>query len=122
MLEKVARWFNLFRLASPALEQRFHIFTDEASVCILQDKTEQTIFYSDILKIALINTDQGPFTTDVFWLIETASSKVIIPQGSAGEDPMLKQFQKIFNFNNQAVIDSASCAGNRTFVCWQKEV
>ena len=80
----------------------------------------ETINWTEIQEIKLVNTNEGPFLPDV-WLILTGNNKgCSIPQGSDGWDKVYDIISKYEGFNFESVIESASCAENKTFELWKK--
>ncbi len=80
-----------------------------------------SVKWDDIQRIVIRTTDLGPFDADVFFVIEAAGLRFVIPQDAAGTDELLERLQRLPGFDNQAVIDSMVSTGNKDFLCWQRE-
>ena len=75
---------------------------------------------SDVRRVLIRTTDQGPFDDDVFFVVETAGKNYVIPQAAPGASQLLEHFQQLPGFNNEAVIDSMGCTDNKEFLCWER--
>lgn len=80
-----------------------------------------SVALNEVRRILIRTTDQGPFDDDVFFIVETSGKNFVIPQAAAGASQLLKHFQQLLGFNNEAVINSMGCTDNKEFVCWERE-
>ena len=74
----------------------------------------------DLQEVIVQTTADGPFQTDVFWLLVGNESGCVVPTGSIGEDKLLKRLQELPDFDNQAVIDAMGNTDEKRFLCWRK--
>jgi hypothetical protein len=115
-------WFKRgSRKAAESPESAFRVTFDEKEIlCTRPDGESERVEWSDLKGVVLRNTDDGPFAPDVFWLLLGENGGCVVPQGATGSDLLLERLQKLPDFDNQAVIASATCADNQDFLCWEK--
>ena len=80
----------------------------------------ESVGWEDLKEVAIVTTDEGPFATDVMWLLVGDQSGCVVPQGATGEEELMGRLQGLPGFNNEAVIEAMSSTSNRKFVCWEK--
>lgn len=83
-------------------------------------RSTASVNMSEVRRVLIRTTDQGPFDDDVFFIVETAAKTFVIPQAALGASQLLERFQQLPGFNNEAVIDSMGCTDNKEFVCWER--
>lgn len=121
--EERVNLFGIFRKKKTVipLEQRYRVtFNDRKVECTLPDGGKESVEWTDLKAILLENTDEGPFLPDVFWILVGEKGGCLFPQGAIGEMELLAEIQKLPGFDNNAVIESATCTDNRKFLCWTK--
>ena len=77
--------------------------------------------WQDLNSVEIVTTDKGPFLPDVFWVLNGARAKCVIPQGATGETELLNRLQKLPGFRNDALIEAMQSIDNATFLCWQRD-
>lgn len=85
------------------------------------DGNESDCIISEIEKVIIETTDQGPFYPDVWWKIFTDEKVLIFPEGATGELEFFTEIQKLPEFNNEELAKSMSSTSNNLFVCWSKK-
>lgn len=80
----------------------------------------ERVDWADLRAVLLETTDQGPFLTDVFWILVGDQGGCVIPQGIPGEDALLTRLQMLDGFDNDAVIQAMASTSNQRFLCWQR--
>ena len=83
-------------------------------------KTEQ-VLWENIQQIKLINTDQGPWSRDVWLALLGNEDGCLIPQGAKGYNEVYDIVSKYEGFNFDNVIKSMACACNNEFDLWTKK-
>jgi hypothetical protein len=94
-------------------------FDDHEIKLIMPDGHAYIIPWSELRRVALETTNEGPFMDDVFWILSTKKHSLLVPQGARGEKELLGRLQQLPNFDNEAVISAMGCAENKLFLCWQ---
>jgi hypothetical protein len=94
--------------------------SDTQVSCARPSGLVETVGWDDLKEVAIVTTDEGPFATDVMWLLVGEESGCVVPQGATGEDELLGRLQSLPGFNNEAVIEAMGSTSNRKFVCWEK--
>ena len=83
-------------------------------------KTEQVV-WEHIIQIKLINTDQGPWSPDVWLALLGDEDGCLIPQGAKGFDEVYEIVSKYEGFNFENFIKAMSCTDNAEFELWTKK-
>lgn len=86
-----------------------------------QRPTEK-IEWEAILEIRMINTDQGPWLPDVWLGLFGRNTKCLIPHGAKGYDEIFEIVLKYNGFDFEAYFNSMTCADNKQFILWQKNL
>ncbi len=79
--------------------------------------------WSNIDKIAIITTDEGPFAEDFHWLLfQSDGHGCAVPGGLAQEHRLLDALQARYGeaFDNERVIEASGCTDNASFLCWER--
>lgn len=87
-------------------------------ICYRPDGSSERVAWSDLRKVEIITTDEGPFLPDVFWVLHGDKNHFTIPQGATGDDLLLERLQELPGFNNEVFITSMGSTSNARFVCW----
>jgi hypothetical protein len=102
-------------------ECRFIVRLSESEVvCERPDGKVERVEWSDLQKVEVVTTSEGPFVPDVFWMLHGTNGGCAVPQGATGEKELLARLQALPGFNNGAVIDAMVCASDRRFLCWER--
>jgi len=134
------RWARIFRRilnqpldrqkrGAPSVPVRKHLepecqfivrLSDQEVVCERPDGKVERISWSELQKVEIVTTSEGPMVADVFWVLHGLNRGCAIPQGATGEKELLERLQKLPNFDNGAVIEAMGCTSDRRFLCWEK--
>jgi len=79
------------------------------------------VAWNELVKVAIQTTNEGPFQSDVFWLLDTKENSLRIPQEIQGGEEFLHHLQKLPNFDNKLFISAMGSTENNLFVCWEKK-
>ena len=102
-------------------ESRFIIrLSDSEVVCERPDGSVERVGWSELQKVEVVTTGDGPFAPDVFWVLHGTSGGCAVPQGATGDKELLERLQALPGFDNQAFIEAMSSASDRSFLCWQR--
>ncbi len=114
------RWWQRRRISSaPLFESSFRVECDSREIiCYQADASSERISWSDLQKVEIFTTDEGPFVPDVFWILHGSQHRCTIPQGATGDDLLLERLQELPGFDKEAFITSMSSPSNARFVCW----
>jgi hypothetical protein len=117
---KIFRIFKRKESRNP--EDDFNVTVSDRSVRV-QHPVAGTceIRWSEIRQIKLINTDQGPWTPDIWLALIGNDLNCVIPHGAKGFDEVVERISKYGGFDNHAFGMSMCCAENAEFVLWTKE-
>jgi len=94
--------------------------SDQEVVCERPDGKVERVSWSELQKVEIVTTSEGPMVADVFWVLHGLNRGCAIPQGATGEKELLERLQKLPNFDNGAVIEAMGCTSDRRFLCWEK--
>jgi hypothetical protein len=103
----------------PLPESMWIVDYDAAGVsCARPGAETQRVAWSELQRVEIITTDEGPWAADVIWVLHGASSGCVIPQGATGHKRLLERLQELPGFDNEAVIRAMASTSNDTFVAW----
>ncbi len=94
---------------------------DSGVVFVRSSRVREAVPWTDIVRIVIRTTDQGPFDDDVFLVVETCTTSFWIAQSGPDAGALLQWFQQWDGFRNEPVIEAMSCCENAEFVCWERE-
>jgi hypothetical protein len=86
--------------------------------CTWPSGERRSVAWRHLRSVRIRTTDAGPFTADVFWVLEGGDSFCVVPQGARGEDRLLARLQELPGFDSEAVIAAMSSTDNAEFTCW----
>ena len=75
---------------------------------------------SDLIKISILTSDQGPALDDVALALFFGSSIVFVPSEHKSYRNLYVKISKNFKVDYQKVIDAMSCTDNAEFILWSK--
>ena len=94
--------------------------SDSGVQCRRPDQTVESVTWDDLQCVEIVNTDEGPFVADVFWVLHGSNSGCAIPQGATGERELLDRLQRLPGFDNGALINAMGVTTNQRSVCWRR--
>jgi hypothetical protein len=74
----------------------------------------------DLNTVVIETTNAGPYAADVFWYLVGEQTGCVVPLGATGEDEMVKRFQALPGFDNEAFSEAMTSTSNRKFIVWQR--
>jgi hypothetical protein len=97
------------------------LVVDERGIrCVRRSGVREMVLWEQIHRVSMRTTDKGPFDDDVFFVLETATGILVVPQEAKGSDELLCHLQQLPDFDNHAVIEAMAFTENREFLCWQR--
>jgi hypothetical protein len=110
--------------ASPAPlqpESQFIVRLSDAEViCQRPDGRTERVAWDDLQRVEILNTPDGPFLPDVFWVLNGTDSGCVIPWGATGERDLLERLQRLPRFDSEAVVKSAARTDDAVTLCWER--
>ena len=94
--------------------------SDTGVVCKRPDKKVESVTWDDLQSVEIINTDAGPYSPDVFWLLDGTNGGCAIPQGATGEKELLDKLHALPGFDNGAMIAAMTTFTNKRTTCWRR--
>lgn len=87
------------------------------------DAPNEAVAWGDLVKVEIVTTDGGPWSEDLFFLLEGADGKgVAISGGLAQECGLIAALQqRLPGLDNDAIIKSASSVENARFLVWRRD-
>ena len=84
-------------------------------------KSQYCYSISDIIKIAILTTDKGPFFDDVALAVSFDESVFVIPsEHSLYEEFLFDEISKKITIDYQSVMDASTCTDNAEFIIYHK--
>ena len=103
-------------------ESRFVVrLSDSEIVCERPDGEVERVGWTELKKVEVVTTGDGPFTPDVFWVLHGTDGGCAVPQGATGDSQLLERLQELPGFDNGALIKAMSSTSDRRFLCWQRK-
>ncbi|MFK8112159.1 MAG: hypothetical protein AB8B91_08140 [Rubripirellula sp.] len=107
--------------AEPSLTCRLTTIDEAAFTCTRSDQTLASIHWTDLKRVLIVTTDEGPFLEDVFFVLDAGEHSFVIPQSDPLSGVLLERLQELPGFDNEAVVQSMGSVSNDRFVCWESE-
>ena len=87
------------------------------------DASNEAIAWADIVQVAIVTTDEGPWSEDLFFLLEGAEGTGVAIAGALAQECGLIAAlqQRLPGLDNDAIIRSAASAGNARFLVWRRQ-
>jgi hypothetical protein len=95
-------------------------FDDEGVKATRPDGTIEIVTWSELKKIEVYTTDEGPFVEDVFFVLHGDNRGCCIPQGAANAKDLIERLQNLPGFDNENFIKAMGSTSNNTFLIWEK--
>jgi hypothetical protein len=86
------------------------------------DASNEAIAWADLVKVEIVTTDEGPWSEDLFFLLEGVDGKGVAIAGGLAQDCGLIAAlqQRLPDIDNDAIIQGASSTENARFLVWRK--
>ncbi len=120
-LKELACLLNEYRQTKLMAESLYIVEVSDAGVsCSRLDQKVESVTWDDLQRVEIVNTDEGPFFPDVFWVLHGSESGCVIPQGATGEEQLLERLQELPGFDNEALIKAMTVTTNTRSLCWRR--
>ncbi len=96
------------------------IITDEAIKVEYSNRSVESILWTEINKILLINTNAGPSQPDIWLTLKGDNNSCTIPHDSDEFEKVYNIVSKYNGFNFGNFIKSMACADNAEFLLWTR--
>jgi hypothetical protein len=93
--------------------------SDEAVSCERPDGQVERVAWDDLRRVEILKTPDGPLRPDTFWVLSGSVSGCVIPWGATGDRELLERLQRLPQFDNHAVINTAPKTESSMTLCWQ---
>ena len=105
-----------------APESRFVIHLSDADVrCAPPDGSVEQVGWDDLQRVEILNTSDGPFLPDIFWVLAGSATGCVIPWGATGEKELLMRLQQLPGFDNEALLGLVGRTDDHRTLCWQRQ-
>jgi hypothetical protein len=109
--------------APPRAVPGVRVDIDDTSITVAgPDGAVKRLPWADLASVTILTTDEGPFETDLYWLLQGRHRHhgILVPLGAAGEHELLKEMQRrLAGFDNMVVVEAMSSTGNAEFTAWE---
>ena len=113
------------RRAHPAPRIPFRVDTDDTGiVAILPNGFRRTLAWTELRRVTIRTTDEGPFATDVYWEFHASGPAVAlaVPGGALGESELLRALgSRLPGFRHEEVVRAMGSTSNDSFVVWEAQ-
>jgi hypothetical protein len=82
------------------------------------DASSRTLAWSDVRRILVVTTDEGPQLTDVFFILEGAGAALVIPQDAKGNETLVDWLVRVKGFDHMAFVKAMGSSDNAELECW----
>ncbi|HJL41295.1 MAG TPA: hypothetical protein RMG48_08315 [Myxococcales bacterium LLY-WYZ-16_1] len=96
---------------------------DEVGVTrTMRDGGIEYIRWVDLEEVGIVTTGDGPYLTDVFWLLidRHHRSGCAVPSDAQGMDALLLRLQALPGFDNSTVMEAMGSTDDASFTCWRR--
>ncbi len=92
-------------------------------ICERPNGSIERIRWNDLDAVLIETNEQGPFVSDVFWLLLSKNMKsgCVFPQGATGNESLLEEMQRrLPGFDNEMFIAAMASVENQKFLVWER--
>jgi hypothetical protein len=110
-------------LVLPAITARRREFVqiDDEGVAVETKKGIERVSWSEVQKVRILTTNEGPWVEDVYFLLEANGKGCAVPHGAAVRTKLLEELQtRLSGVRDDRVIEAMACAGNNIFTIWER--
>jgi hypothetical protein len=94
--------------------------SDTGATCSRPDGKTESVQWSDLERVEILTTDDGPFAPDQFWVLSGSKGGCVVPWGATGERELMTRLQALAGFRNDVIVGAASLTTNNLLLCWQR--
>ena len=108
------RWRRLFPESQVVVD-----ILEDTIRCTWPGKEPETINRETLQRVAIETTDDGPFSCDVFWILEdTDGTRLVVPKRATGEDELVNYVLNLDGFDHMLMVIAMGSTSNQVFECW----
>lgn len=111
---------SFFKNLGRAPEENWIVSIDDGLLTCKYEKSITHIDLKNIEKIFIHTTDEGPFSPDIFWILEGGKTVISYPQGAPGEAAATKLLMEIPGIDPRALIHASLSYKNEQFLFYDK--
>lgn len=94
---------------------------DERGVAVTDPSgARQALSWSDLSKVIVRTTGDGPFACDLFIHLIGRGGECIIPLGAQGYEALLRRLQALPAFDSEVLLKASTSTSEGLFVCWEQ--
>lgn len=99
----------------------FRLTVDTEGITLVAGDRREHVAWTDIARVRIVTTDEGPFVTDVFFAIDAKSGGgCVVPHDLAVQSELLDTLQaRLPGLDNEAVIAAMGSTERREFTIWR---
>ena len=113
---------KLFNMISVKQETYFKVTLTDQWLSVENPKHDvETIKWDDIHTIQMVNTDEGPWSPDLWLMVIGKHGHCRIPHEAKGFDAVYEVVSKYKGFDFENFNKSITCTNNAEFLLWSKE-
>jgi hypothetical protein len=95
------------------------VIADEHRVILeVANGRRDELLWQDVRRISVVTTDRGPRFTDVFFVLDSSSSRLVVPQDAVGNEALVVLLTRIKGFDHHSFIEAMGSSDNAEFSCW----
>lgn len=108
---------NRARIRRDAAAAQVHVSVDDEGIRCRDARRDQRVTWSNLIRITIFTTDEGPFADDLFWAFEDAhGGSCIVPGSAAG--PLFDWLARIPGVDYEAIIEAQGSTDHARFRIW----
>jgi hypothetical protein len=94
--------------------------SDSKVVCWSPDGSSESVQWDDLQQFEIVTTDEGPYATDVYWVLHGSETGCVIPQGATGDDALLRRLETLPGSDRAAFARAMGSTSNQRFSIWSR--
>lgn len=112
----------LLLLPNAGPRQREFVQIDEQGVAVQTRSGREHVAWSDLNKVRILTTSEGPWIEDVYFLLETADGHgCAVPHEAAVRTRLLEELQaRLEGVRDDKIIEAMGCTNNDSFTIWER--
>jgi hypothetical protein len=98
----------------------FTLTTDAERVHLRgDDGSDATMAWAGVRRIAVVTTDEGPQSSDVFVRLESPEANLVVPTDARNNEAFVHQLVDIEGFDVASFLKAMTSAERAEFPCWE---
>jgi hypothetical protein len=102
--------------------ERETVQVDDKGVAVATKQGIERVTWSEIQRVRILTTNEGPWVEDVYFLLETgAGAGCAVPHQAAVRTRLLEALQsRLPGLRDDKVIEAMGCTENSSFTIWER--